>query len=46
MVRIGDRADILLLATPIRRGHPFSLRQPVLERLDAERSRTTRTGGR
>jgi multimeric flavodoxin WrbA len=37
-------ADILLLATPIWLGHPSSVCQRVLERLDAELSETDRAG--
>ncbi|MET9348448.1 flavodoxin family protein [Streptomyces termitum] len=37
-------ADILLLATPIWLGHPSSLAQRVLERLDAELSETDDEG--
>lgn len=37
-------ADILLLATPIRLGHPSSVCQRVLERLDAELSETDGQG--
>jgi multimeric flavodoxin WrbA len=33
-------ADILLLSTPVRLGHPSSVTQRVLERLDAELSNT------
>ncbi|WP_282796335.1 NAD(P)H-dependent oxidoreductase [Streptomyces sp. CC224B] len=38
------RADILLLATPIWLGHPSSICQRVLERLDAELSETDDQG--
>lgn len=37
-------ADILVLATPIWVGHPSSLAQRVLERLDAELSQTDEQG--
>lgn len=37
-------ADILLLATPIWLGHPSSLAQRVMERLDAELSETDSQG--
>ncbi|MEF9982185.1 MAG: NAD(P)H-dependent oxidoreductase [Glutamicibacter sp.] len=37
-------ADILVLATPIWLGHPSSLAQRVLERLDAELSQTDEQG--
>lgn len=37
-------ADILVLATPIWVGHPSSLAQQVLERLDAELSETDEQG--
>ncbi|PYI37299.1 NADPH-dependent oxidoreductase [Arthrobacter psychrolactophilus] len=37
-------SDILVLATPIWVGHPSSLAQRVLERLDAELSETDREG--
>ncbi|MFC9932632.1 flavodoxin family protein [Glutamicibacter sp. NPDC127525] len=37
-------ADILVLATPIWVGHPASLAQRVLERLDAELSQTDEQG--
>ncbi|WP_121866739.1 flavodoxin family protein [Glutamicibacter nicotianae] len=37
-------ADILVLATPIWVGHPSSLAQRVLERLDAELSKTDEQG--
>jgi len=37
-------ADILLLATPIWLGHPSSVAQRVLERLDAELSETDENG--
>ncbi|MFC0542346.1 flavodoxin family protein [Kutzneria chonburiensis] len=37
-------ADILLLATPIWLGHPSSVAQRVLERLDAELSQTDENG--
>jgi len=37
-------ADILVLATPIWLGHPSSLAQQVLERLDAELSETDSQG--
>jgi multimeric flavodoxin WrbA len=33
-------ADVLLLSTPVRLGHPSSVTQRVLERLDAELSNT------
>ncbi|MFT4470421.1 flavodoxin family protein [Arthrobacter sulfonylureivorans] len=38
------QADILVLATPIWLGHPASLAQRVLERLDAELSETDEAG--
>ncbi|MFF1594257.1 flavodoxin family protein [Streptomyces sp. NPDC058286] len=38
------QADILLLATPIWLGHPSSLCQRVLERLNAEQSETDEEG--
>ncbi len=38
------QADILLIATPIWLGHPSSLTQRVLERLDAELSETDEEG--
>lgn len=44
---IRDRilaADILVLATPIWMGHPASLAQRVLERLDADLSATDQQG--
>ncbi|TDK25525.1 flavodoxin family protein [Arthrobacter crusticola] len=37
-------ADILVLATPIWMGHPCSIAQRVVERLDAELSETDDTG--
>ena len=39
-------ADILLLATPTWMGHPSSVAQRVLERLDAELSEPTTTAAR
>lgn len=45
--RIRDRilsADILVLATPIWMGHPCSLAQRVIERLDADLSETDNEG--
>ncbi len=37
-------ADILLLSTPVWLGHPSSVAQRVLERLDAELSNTDDAG--
>jgi multimeric flavodoxin WrbA len=39
-------SDILVLATPIWLGHPSSVAQRVLERLDADLSTRTTPGGR
>jgi multimeric flavodoxin WrbA len=39
-----ESADILLIATPTWLGHPSSITQRVLERLDAELSRTDDAG--
>lgn len=39
-------ADILLLSTPVWLGHPSSIAQRVLERLDAELSNTDDAAGR